>query len=37
MVAGLIHDVPTCQELVSRIMREAEHIIARRLTGTLAS
>jgi nitronate monooxygenase len=37
MVAGLIHDVPTCQELVSRIMREAEDIIARRLTGTLAS
>jgi nitronate monooxygenase len=37
MVAGLIHDVPTCQELVSRIMREAEDIIARRLTGTLGS
>jgi len=37
MVAGLIHDVPTCQELVGRIMREAEDIIARRLTGTLAS
>jgi len=37
MVAGLIHDVPTCQELVSRIMREAEDIIARRLAGTLGS
>jgi len=26
-VQGLIHDVPTCQELVERIMREAEEII----------
>jgi nitronate monooxygenase len=33
MVAGLIHDVPTCQELVDRIMREADEIIARRLAG----
>jgi nitronate monooxygenase len=31
MVAGLIHDVPTCQELIDRIMREADDIIARRL------
>jgi NADH:quinone reductase (non-electrogenic) len=31
MVAGLIHDVPTCQELVDRIMDEAESIITRRL------
>lgn len=29
LVAGLIHDVPTCQELVDRIMGEAETIIAR--------
>ena len=29
MVAGLIHDIPTCQELIDRIMREAEEIIAR--------
>ncbi|KUO49698.1 MAG: nitronate monooxygenase [Sphingomonadales bacterium BRH_c42] len=29
MVAGLIHDIPTCQELIERIMREAEAIIAR--------
>jgi nitronate monooxygenase len=32
MVAGLIHDVPTCRQLVDRIMAEAESIIARRLT-----
>jgi nitronate monooxygenase len=31
MVAGLIHDVPTVQELIDRIMREAEEIIGRRL------
>ncbi|MBM3620372.1 MAG: nitronate monooxygenase [Alphaproteobacteria bacterium] len=32
MVAGLIHDVPTVKELIDRIMREAEEIIAQRLT-----
>ncbi|HWE99489.1 MAG TPA: nitronate monooxygenase family protein [Caulobacteraceae bacterium] len=31
MIQGLIHDVPSCQELVERIVREAEDIIARRL------
>ncbi|MFO1158569.1 MAG: nitronate monooxygenase family protein [Reyranellaceae bacterium] len=31
MVAGLIHDVPTVQELIERIMREAEAIIEQRL------
>jgi NAD(P)H-dependent flavin oxidoreductase YrpB (nitropropane dioxygenase family) len=31
MVVGLIHDVPTCQELVTRIVREAEEIIRGRL------
>ena len=31
MVQGLIHDIPTCAELVSRIVREAEAIIAQRL------
>lgn len=36
MVAGLIRDVPTVEELISRIMREAETIIAQRLTGLLA-
>ena len=29
MVAGLIHDIPTCKELIDRIMREAHEIIAR--------
>ena len=29
MVAGLIHDIPTCKELIDRIMREAEEILAR--------
>ena len=33
MVQGLIHDVPTCAELVSRIVREAEALISRRLGG----
>jgi len=27
-VAGLIEDLPTCQELVDRIMREAEQTLA---------
>lgn len=29
MVAGLIHDIPTCKELIDRIMQEAEEILAR--------
>jgi len=33
MVAGLIHDIPTVQALIDRIMTEAEQIIARRLAG----
>ena len=33
MVQGLIHDIPTCAELVSRMVREAEEIIAGRLAG----
>jgi nitronate monooxygenase len=33
MVAGLIHDIPTCKELIDRIMLEADQIIARRLMG----
>ena len=32
-VQGLIHDIPTCAELVSRIVREAEAIIDARLKG----
>ena len=35
MVVGLIHDVPSCKELVDRIMSEAESIIAKRLAGML--
>lgn len=31
MVAGLIHDVPTVQELIDRIMSEAHQIIHDRL------
>jgi len=37
MVAGLIHDVPTCRELIDRIMREADGLIGRRLAGMLAA
>ena len=33
MVAGLIHDIPTCQELIDRIMAEANEIINARLKG----
>ncbi len=35
MVAGLIHDIPTCKELIDRIMSEAEQIIRQRLLGML--
>ena len=36
MIQGLIHDIPSCAELVSRIVREAEAIIRDRLGGMLA-
>ena len=36
MVCGLIHDIPTCDELIRRIMSEAEGIIRGRLAGMLA-
>ena len=36
MVAGLIRDVPSCRELVDRIMAQAESIIRQRLAGSLA-
>jgi len=36
-VQGLIHDVPTCRELIDRIMRDAESIIAGRLAGLLSN
>ncbi|WP_323034690.1 nitronate monooxygenase family protein [Pararhodobacter sp.] len=35
MVAGLIHDIPTCQQLIDRIMAEADQIIRGRLAGML--
>ncbi|TCU78490.1 2-nitropropane dioxygenase precursor [Bradyrhizobium sp. R2.2-H] len=35
MVAGLIHDIPSCKELIDRIMAEAETIIRGRLMGFL--
>ncbi|SHK67412.1 Nitronate monooxygenase, partial [Shimia gijangensis] len=35
MVAGLIHDVPTCQQLVDQIMTEARTLISQRLAGLL--
>ncbi len=35
MVAGLIYDVPTCRELIDRIMADAEKIINQRLVGFL--
>ena len=35
MVAGLIHDIPTCKELIDRIMAEAETLIRSRLMGFL--
>ncbi|MCP4006668.1 MAG: nitronate monooxygenase [bacterium] len=35
MVAGLISDIPTCKELIDRIMAEAEEIIQKRLAGFL--
>lgn len=35
MVAGLIHDIPTCRELVDRIMADAQQIIEKRLKGFL--
>jgi nitronate monooxygenase len=37
MVAGLIHDIPTCKELIDRIMAEAEEIIGRRLAKFAAA
>jgi len=37
MVAGLINDVPTCQQLIDRIMSEADARIAQRLQGMAAA
>ena len=37
MVAGLISDIPTCKELIDRIMVEADDIIRKRLEGFAAA
>jgi NAD(P)H-dependent flavin oxidoreductase YrpB (nitropropane dioxygenase family) len=37
MVVGLINDIPTCKELIDRIMADAERIIRKRLEGFLAA
>ena len=37
MVAGLIHDIPTCQELIETIMSEAETLIRKRLEGMVSA
>ena len=36
MVAGLIHDIPTCEELVGGMVKQAEEIIKSRLQGFAA-
>jgi nitronate monooxygenase len=36
MVQGLIHDIPTCQELIDRIIGDAEAIVKQRFGGMLA-
>ena len=36
MVAGLIRDIPSCKELIDRIMAEADSIIHQRLAGFAA-
>ena len=35
MMVGLINDIPTCKELIDRIMADVEFIIRKRLTGFL--
>lgn len=36
MVQGLIHDIPTCQELIDRIITEAKEIVQNRFAAMLA-
>ncbi|MGV3729386.1 MAG: nitronate monooxygenase, partial [Sphingopyxis sp.] len=36
MVQGLIHDIPTCQQLIDRIIAQADTIVAERLAGMRA-
>lgn len=37
MVQGLIHDIPSCQELMDRVIGEAEAIVKNRLPGMMAA
>jgi NADH:quinone reductase (non-electrogenic) len=37
MVAGLIHDIPTCKELIDGIMADADTLIRKRLEGMVAA
>jgi len=37
MVQGLIHDIPTCKQLINRIMDQASGIVASRLAGLCQS
>ncbi|MBW2244622.1 MAG: nitronate monooxygenase, partial [Deltaproteobacteria bacterium] len=37
MVAGLIHDIPTCAELIERIVGDAEEMIRDRLAKIAAA
>ena len=34
-IQGLIHDIPTCAELITRMVREAEEIIQKRVGGMI--
>ena len=36
MIQGLIHDIPTCQELIDRIIGEAEAIVQEKLTSMMS-
>lgn len=36
-VQGLIHDIPTCKELIERIVRDAEQILSQRIGGMMAN
>ena len=37
MVAGLIHDIPSCKDLIEGMVRDAEVIIRKRLEGIIAA
>ncbi len=35
-VQGLIHDIPTCRDLIERIVGDAKQILSERLVGMMA-